>query len=192
MRPGARSLATRCGYVRLAELRGIIAKDTALAWERVVRCRPSGSVLMGGTALAVHLRHRVSHDLDLFCHEPFDPIDVAAALANHGPFARTPPVEAHTLNGLIGRTKVQFLTAVDQTVLRPPIKVAGMPVGSLEDVFATNGGLANPRSSARSTPVRCCSTAVLDALSDLGTLLATVGDGRLARVDRRWLVGPEG
>lgn len=133
----------------LEGLRGIVPQDAADAWKLVVRCRPSGSVLMGGTALAVHLRHRYSRDLDLFCHEPFDPLEVAAALAELGPFVRTPPIEDGTLNGLLGPTKVQFLSVVDQTLLVPPIEFAGIPVGSLEDIFATKLKVVGDRSELR-------------------------------------------
>lgn len=133
----------------LQELRSIVPDDTVDAWRLVAQCRPDGSVLMGGTALAVHLRHRQSRDLDLFCHEPFDPLELAAALAELGPFVRTPPIEDGTLNGLLGRTRVQFLSVVDQTLLVPPIEFAGMPVGSLEDIFATKLKVVGDRSELR-------------------------------------------
>ncbi len=44
---------------------------------------------MGGTALAVHLRHRRSDDLDLFTSHVFDPDPLHAALGARGDFRLT-------------------------------------------------------------------------------------------------------
>jgi hypothetical protein len=41
----------------------------------------SGFYLVGGSAVACHLGHRVSRDLDLFTGDAFDPVAAAAALA---------------------------------------------------------------------------------------------------------------
>ncbi|MBK5223436.1 MAG: nucleotidyl transferase AbiEii/AbiGii toxin family protein [Acidimicrobiia bacterium] len=111
------------------DLAEVVPPDTAAAWLHVADCRPDGSVLMGGTALAVHLRHRVSRDLDLFCHQGLDVAQVVAALKSRGPFVRTPPIDLGTLNGLFNETKVQFLV-VEQATLRDPVVVANMPVGA--------------------------------------------------------------
>lgn len=95
-------------------LRAVLPPDTARHWPQVASVAPAGAVLVGGTALAFHLQHRLSRDLDVFVLEPFDTDELAASLARLGPFAITLQ-NAGTLNGVLGRTKVQFLQAGDQT-----------------------------------------------------------------------------
>ena len=46
---------------------------TRACWPKIASASPRSGVLMGGTALAMHLKHRRSRDLDVFVHEPFDP-----------------------------------------------------------------------------------------------------------------------
>lgn len=120
----------------LDDLRGVLPDEAIDAWPHVAACSPDDGVLMGGTALAVHLRHRVSRDLDVFTSKPFEPHAIAAQLSRRGPFAITTQ-DAGTLNGLFDRTKVQFLWAAGQRVLEPGPTVAGLTVGSLSDLIAT-------------------------------------------------------
>jgi hypothetical protein len=49
-------------------VRSILPPDTALTWETIAPTVPSTAYLGGGTAIAVHLAHRVSRDLDFFFH----------------------------------------------------------------------------------------------------------------------------
>ena len=53
----------------LEDLRGLLPEGTVEAWPKVAAVLPAGAVLMGGTALAVWLRHRRSEDLDFFVPE---------------------------------------------------------------------------------------------------------------------------
>ena len=46
----------------LEDLRGLLPEGTAEAWPKVAAALPTGTVFMGGTALAVWLRHRRSED----------------------------------------------------------------------------------------------------------------------------------
>lgn len=91
---------------------------------------------MGGTALAVHLRHRLSRDLDVFTTEQFDAQALEKALKVRGRFAAT-LIGSDTLNGVFEGAKIQFLRTTGQTVLAPTTRVAGMNVGSIDDIFAT-------------------------------------------------------
>lgn len=135
--------------VDLTDLAGVLPDDTIATWPHVAQVRPAGSVLMGGTALAVHLRHRVSHDLDLFCHDGLDVEETVSALAERGPFVQTPPLgDGRTLNGVFNETKVQFL-AVDQQQINEPEMVDGIPVGSLDDVFASELKVIGDRGELR-------------------------------------------
>jgi len=122
-----------------AHIRKVLPKDTADSWEAIAPVLPSGLYLAGGTALAVHLQHRVSRDLDFFYHDhAIGLTELEESLASTGPFAITSRA-AGTLNGLFSQTKVQFLhcdETEDQTLLEPPIEVAGVPVAGIPDIFA--------------------------------------------------------
>jgi Nucleotidyl transferase AbiEii toxin, Type IV TA system len=50
------------------QIRDILPADTAMVWEMLAPAIPTAAYLAGGTAVAVHLGHRVSHDLDFFYH----------------------------------------------------------------------------------------------------------------------------
>ena len=51
----------------------VLDAPTRACWPIVAAVSPPSAVLMGGTALAIHLRHRRSRDLDIFVHERFEP-----------------------------------------------------------------------------------------------------------------------
>lgn len=53
-------------------------------WDTVGQLAPPSGELMGGTALAVHLNHRRSEDLDLFVYDPFDPLPLLERLKSRG------------------------------------------------------------------------------------------------------------
>jgi hypothetical protein len=52
----------------LQRLRASLAPGTAEAWDALAPHLPASLYLGGGTAVAVHLRHRESADLDFFYH----------------------------------------------------------------------------------------------------------------------------
>lgn len=121
-------------------LRDILPADTVQTWERIVPIVPKAAYLVGGTAIAVHIRHRPSRDLDFFFHRAAIDLDaLAAALSAAGPFVvgqRSPG----TLNGLFSQTKVRFLHADEgqsQRLLEQPTRVAGLRVAGLADLLAT-------------------------------------------------------
>ena len=60
-------------------LRDVLADDTAATWELLAPVLPSELYLAGGTALAVHVRHRVSRDLDFFYHDNAVDLDALRA-----------------------------------------------------------------------------------------------------------------
>lgn len=116
-------------------LRAQLPRATAAAWPKVAAVLPTGGYLAGGTALAVHLRHRVSRDLDVFTEVDFDPEELRARLAEAGELLVT-LVAAGTLNGLLDGARVQFLHAGGQRSLADPSIVWGMPVAGLPDLIA--------------------------------------------------------
>ncbi|HYM45914.1 MAG TPA: nucleotidyl transferase AbiEii/AbiGii toxin family protein [Solirubrobacteraceae bacterium] len=95
--------------------------------------------MAGGTAIAVHLRHRKSSDLDFFYHDAAVDLDeLAERLLALGPFAVTRQASG-TLRGVFGETKVEFLHADEvraQRLLEEPTVVAGLRVAGRRDLMA--------------------------------------------------------
>lgn len=117
-------------------LRETLPIDTARTWVLLRDHLPEPLVLYGGTALAAHLHHRVSLDLNFFYSDDVDLAAWRATLGSLGRFAVT-TATPDTLNGVFNSTKVQFLQARSQTPLEPPTIVAGIKVASLRDIAAT-------------------------------------------------------
>ncbi len=119
-------------------LQELLPGDTASTWERITPIVRGDAYLDGGTAIAVHLRHRQSRDLDFFFHEPLDLDRLVEQLGAQGPFAVTSRT-AETLNGLFGETRVQFLQCGlgrPERRLEPTMPLAGLQVASLGDLLA--------------------------------------------------------
>lgn len=109
---------------------------TADTWVKVAPLVPESAYLAGGTGLTVHLRHRVSRDLDFVLERHEDLERLREALEEVGRLGVTYQDEG-TLNGMLDGTKVQFLRAGDQKMLRRPTVVARVQVASVEDILAT-------------------------------------------------------
>ncbi|RDI74924.1 Nucleotidyl transferase [Gaiella occulta] len=119
-------------------LQALLPGDTAQTWRQIAGVVPAEAYLGGGTALAVHLRHRQSRDLDFFSHRPLDLDELARQLRSLGDFATTQQAVG-TLNGLFGETGVQFLhcgTDRPERLLEPTTAVAGLQVAGLGDLLA--------------------------------------------------------
>lgn len=120
-------------------VRRCLPADTAKVWETFAPVLPSPLYLGGGTALAVHLAHRVSQDLDFFYHRhAVDLVALRADLEQLGPFVVTGSGPG-TLNGLFSDTKVRFLHADEvapQRRLESLREVAGIDVAGVGDILA--------------------------------------------------------
>lgn len=120
-------------------VRNILPPDTAATWDAIAPLVPPGAYLGGGTAIAVHLGHRISRDLDFFFHHSSVDLDeVTRRLSAAGPFAVTERA-AGTLNGVFLATRMQFLHADEgrpQHLLEPPKEVDGLRVAQLSDLMA--------------------------------------------------------
>jgi Nucleotidyl transferase AbiEii toxin, Type IV TA system len=131
------------------ELTEILPDETAWAWEQIAPILPASCRLAGGTALAVHLHHRQSRDLDFFYKDPG--LDLAALeqrLSQLGSFAVTSRAPG-TLNGVLQGAKLQFLDAHDQIDLDEPRSHAGILVSSLADIFAMKVKVIGDRGELR-------------------------------------------
>lgn len=109
--------------------------ETLTAWERVAPVIPVSAYLVGGTAIAVHLQHRSSRDLDFFLESPEDLRHLARELNEVGNLVVT-TLEDHTLNAFLDGAKLQFLHAENQRVLEPLTVFEGIRVASIGDLLA--------------------------------------------------------
>lgn len=119
----------------IEDLRGLLPAGTVEAWPKVAAVLPPGAVLMGGTALAVWLKHRLSEDLDFFVPEPFDGAAIAAELSAAGDFAPT-SLSDRMIRGTFDAVKLDVVAHPGEFRLGPPLVVEGLHVGSLEDIAA--------------------------------------------------------
>lgn len=126
----------------------VLDQQTRACWPKIAAVSPGSGVLMGGTALAIHLRHRRSRDLDVFVHESFDPDAVLEELRAVATVA-VESIAAGTLNCRVGGVKVQFLHARGQRPIDPPQFVDGLPVGSVRDIAATKYKVVGDRGELR-------------------------------------------
>ena len=134
------------------QVRKILPPDTAATWETIAPIVPPDAYLGGGTAIAVHLQHRVSRDLDFFFHHGSVDLDeLSKCLTAVGPFAVTERSPG-TLNGIFSATKVQFLHADEgrpQHLLEPPEEVDGLRIGGLSDLMAMKLKVVGDRGELR-------------------------------------------
>jgi len=133
-------------------IRRILPPDTASAWETVARIIPPSIYLGGGTAIAVHLAHRMSRDLNFFFHRgSVDLDDIAEKLSTAGSFAVTERAPG-TLNGVFSATRVQFLHADEarpQRLLEQPQEFDGLRVAHLSDLLAMKLKVVGDRGELR-------------------------------------------
>jgi hypothetical protein len=90
--------------------------------------------LVGGTALALQLGHRISIDLDLFCNSSFDVERMLLKLENNYQF-KLDFESQNTLKGEIDGIKVDFITH-SYPLVRPLIFSEEIRMASLEDIAA--------------------------------------------------------
>jgi hypothetical protein len=133
-------------------VRRILPPDTASTWEAIAPVVLSAAYLGGGTAIAVHLAHRVSRDLDFFFHRNSVNLDeLGARLSAAGPFAVTERAPG-TLNGVFSATRVQFLHADEvrpQRLLESPTHVDGLSVARISDLIAMKLKVVGDRGELR-------------------------------------------
>ena len=136
------------GMTLPTELTAILPPETAWAWEQIAPILPDSCRLAGGTALAVHLHHRQSRDLDFFYSDPG--VDLAALERDCHSLARSrEQSRARDPQWNPADAKIQFLDAHDQIELAEPERRAGILVSSLADVFAMKVKVIGDRGELR-------------------------------------------
>jgi hypothetical protein len=118
-----------------AEVRRVLPADTATTWLALAPHLPAALYLGGGTAVAVHLAHRESRDLDFFFHTPLDLEALRQDIGRLGRFAVSRESE-DTLAGVFSATKVEIFDASALRLLAKPTVVAGLRIASLQDLMA--------------------------------------------------------
>jgi hypothetical protein len=91
-------------------------------------------VLVGGTALALQIGHRVSVDADLFGIQPLEDLDLAGILAGFGPVTelkRSKSIQVFSVDSI----KVDIVN-YRYPLLRPIHSVSQIRMASLEDIGA--------------------------------------------------------
>jgi hypothetical protein len=133
-------------------IRRILPPDTASTWETIAPVVPAAAYLGGGTAIAVHLAHRMSRDLDFFFHHGSVDLDeLAKNLSATGPFAVTERVPG-TLKGVFSATRVQFLHADEarpQHLLEQPQEIDGLRIAQISDLMAMKLKVVGDRGELR-------------------------------------------
>lgn len=132
------------------DVQAVLPADTARAWTDIADHLPEQMILVGGTALAVHLKHRVSRDLGFFFTEPGADLAALSETLQQlpGGFAVTQE-SAGTLNGVYSATKIQFLDATSQTPIGEPSQCAGLRISGLDDLLATKIKVIGDRPALR-------------------------------------------
>lgn len=109
---------------------------TSETWLKIAPLLPPSAYLSGGTALTVHLLHRVSRDLDIFLERPEDLQALWTRLQEVG-VARAERRDDSTINCVIDGTRVQVLEATSQKIVSSFTTVGGIRVASVDDIMAT-------------------------------------------------------
>jgi hypothetical protein len=93
-----------------------------------------GFYLVGGSALALHLGHRKSVDIDLFSNVSFDTSALLESLLQDYPYQLT-LTAGNTLKGSIKDIKVDFL-AHRYSLILEPVSFSGIQMLSMPDIAA--------------------------------------------------------
>lgn len=90
--------------------------------------------LAGGTALALHLGHRKSVDLDLFCRKKFDEKNISNILQNIG--GEISSTYSQTVHGVVDNAKVSFIRFNYKMLFPFEKKIEKIQLASLADIAA--------------------------------------------------------
>ena len=120
---------------RLSDYSDVVTEATLNAWPVVAEALPEGGSLMGGTGLAIWLRHRRSADLDISFASRLDTGVVLSALSAAGEFYVLDASE-RLIRGIFNSVNVDIVAEADAHRLGPPVEVGGLNVASLQDITA--------------------------------------------------------
>lgn len=96
---------------------------------------PPKSYLAGGTALALHLNHRSSYDLDIYSPESFEETRVSQQWQQAFPEFKLTLQDWQTVQGCVGDTDVS-LFYYQYPLFKNPKLFENFPIASIEDIAA--------------------------------------------------------
>ncbi len=114
-----------------------IPKHTKKLLKTVTKVLPAKTYLAGGTALALHLNHRPSYDLDLYTSKKFDITSFTQAFEKHIPYFQVTS-QLSTWQTIIGKSKDTEVSLFfyEYQLLQPTKKYNNLSIASLEDIAA--------------------------------------------------------
>ena len=124
----------------------VLPDNLQRVWAPVAGCaRRVGGVLMGGTAVAIHLRHRVSDDLDVMTLRRFSGRAIEKRLIETAASVETIEVSDNMFHGFVDGVKVDVFRALPSNDVAPEqmrwmgprTRIGGMEIGSIPDLMAT-------------------------------------------------------
>ena len=133
---------------RLSDYTDVLDEGTIRSWPAIARAVPEGSVLMGGTGLAIWLRHRRSADLDIFSPVPLDPARIVASLSESGDFVHVSASE-RIVRGTFNDVNVDIVAEDGVFALAHARELDGLLVASLQDIAAGKFGALVGRKQIR-------------------------------------------
>ena len=143
---------------QIEDWREVIGHRQRAVWPKAATAAVDcGGVLVGGTAVAIHLRHRISEDIDILVPDPFDTVSVRSQLEGQADESFTMiGLSPHEVHALVDGVRVHIFedpNADSRTagveVLHQGPTVDEMPVASLQDLLALKLDLVRWRSTLR-------------------------------------------
>lgn len=114
----------------------ILRQPQRRLWDRLQRdsatIEAHGFLLAGGTALALQIGHRESHDFDFFSQTPG--IDPILRWLEPIPGFLLRDADRDTVHGEIGGVKVSFIAAYRYPFIMPPVSVGSLSMADVADI----------------------------------------------------------
>ena len=136
----------------------VIGHRQRMVWRRAARAAAAcQGVLVGGTAVAIHLRHRISEDIDILAPSPLDVAEARSLLEAGAEETFTMVgLSAHEVHALVDGVSVHIFEdpnadsrTAEVAVLQEGPTIDGMPVASLNDLLALKLDVVRWRSTLR-------------------------------------------
>jgi len=126
----------------------VLTPETIKAMESLSSWPPfKDYYLAGGTAVALQLGHRISHDLDFFTAKEFSHQTLAQSLRKIGPFV-VDYTDANTLVGRLNNVKTGFFHYL-YPLLKSTLSFQGVAIASLEDLACSKVDAISSRGNKR-------------------------------------------
>ena len=143
---------------QIDDWREVIGHRQRAVWPKAAAAAADcGGVLVGGTAVAIHLMHRISEDIDILAPGRFDTVSARSLLEEQADESFTMiGLSPHEVHALVDGVSVHVFEdpnadsrTADVEVLHQGPTIDAMPVASLQDLFALKLDLIRWRSTLR-------------------------------------------